>query len=477
MSKGQDTGPGKAIVAIIDDDEAARVSIGQMVRLRGYATQLFSSAEAALAWPGLPDADCIISDVKMPGMDGEEFLAEVVRRGYQPPVIMITGHGRISMAVRCLKAGAYDFVEKPFEDDVLIASVRRAVEKTSLRRESRELKRRLDLLPSEEDGRFGMIGRSRLMQDVFAEIELVARSSAPVLIAGETGVGKELVARAIHSASSRAKGPLVAINAAALPELTLESELFGHARGAFTSADQTRDGKLVTASGGTLLLDEVESLPLTAQARLLRVLEDGQVYPLGKDSPRKIDIRFTATTKVDLKDLVRKGEMREDFYHRIVVLTLHVPPLRERSEDITLLLSHFLKQVAARDRTPVPRVPEATLGALLRHDWPGNVRELKHAVERMAISAQGGESGPFQSEDEFDSGRLLSLPATHGLLRDELERMERAVIEATLRKNSGEIVVTAADLGISRRALYERMKKYGLAKNDFRAPRDPASGA
>ncbi|MHB1034519.1 MAG: sigma-54-dependent transcriptional regulator [Pirellulales bacterium] len=455
-------------IAIIDDDEAARLSLGQMLRLRTYAVEMFSSAEAALAWPGLPEADCIVSDIKMPGMDGEEFLADVVRRGFPPPVVLITGHGDVSMAVRCLKAGAYDFVEKPFDDDVLLACVARAVEKMALRRESDELRRRLAMLSPEEDGRFGMIGRSRLMRDLYDQIEVLARSSVPVLIQGETGAGKELVARAIHAQSPRSAGPFVPVNAGSLSEHLLESELFGHARGAFTGAETDRDGQLVTASGGTLLLDEIESIPEHAQIQLLRVLEDGLVQPLGKDEPRKVDVRLVATTKQDLRELVRKGVVREDFYHRVAVLPLTVPALRERVEDIPLLASHFLKQAALRNGIPVPVVPEATLEAMLRHPWPGNVRELRNVVERMVITSHLGMAGPFATEEDFGAGRLLSLPATSGRLREAMERTEKTVIESTLREQRGEINTTAQVLGISRRALYERMKKYELDKEDFR---------
>jgi two-component system C4-dicarboxylate transport response regulator DctD len=412
--------------------------------------------------------DCAVVDVKMPGMNGEEFLAEMLRRRYPPPVIMVTGHGDIAMSVRCLKAGAYDFIEKPFEDDVLLASIARAVERTALRRESEELRKRLRMLAPDEGGRFGMVGRSRLMQDVYDQIEVVAKTDAPVLIVGETGVGKELVARAIHCQSHRASGPFVPINAGALSETMLESELYGHARGAFTGADRERDGKLVTASGGTLLIDEVESLSERAQVQLLRVLEDGLVYPVGKDQPRKVDMRLLATAKSDPKQQVQGGSMREDFYHRIVVLMMTVPPLRERTEDIPLLTSHFLKVAAEQNGIPVPNIPEETLGQMLRHEWPGNVRELKHAVQRMVITSQDGVAGPFAPDESFASSRLLSLPASPGLLHDELERTERTVIEMALREQRGEVSATAQALGISRRALYERMKKYGLDRRNFR---------
>jgi len=461
-----------ATIAVVDDDEAARLSIAQMIRLRGYRVQIFSSAEAALAWPGLPEVDCMVTDVKMPGMNGEELLAEVLRRGFAIPVVLVTGHGDVAMAVRCLKTGAYDFLEKPFEDDVLLACVRRAVERVALRREAEELRRRLRMLSPEDDGRFGMVGRSQPMADLYEQIEVVAGSEAPVLIGGETGTGKELVAHAIRAGSPRANGPFVPVNAGALPEATLESELFGHARGAFTGAESERAGKLVSASGGTLLLDEIESMPIRAQVHLLRVLEDGLVQPLGDDEPRKVDIRLLATTKVDLQDEVRRGRMREDFYHRIAVLSIVVPPLRERREDIPLLISHFLKQAAARNGVPMPHVPEKTLADMVHHAWPGNVRELKNAVERMVITGHSGSTGPFAADESFSTARLLSMPSTAGRLRDEMELTERRIIEAALSENAGEINGTAQALGISRRALYDRMKKYGLQKEGFRRPAD-----
>jgi len=458
----------KADVVVIDDDEAARLSIGQMLKLRHYKVEVFSSALDALAWRDLPNVDCVISDVKMPLMDGEEFLAEVIRQGYPTPVIMLTGHGDIPMAVRCLKAGAYDFVEKPFEDEVLLACVARAVEKTALRRESNELRKRLNVLPRDEDGRFGMVGRSRVMQDLYDQIEIFAKSDASVLIRGETGAGKELVARAIHSQSSRSGGPFVPANAGAMPETMLESELFGHDRGAFTGATSSRDGKLVTASGGTLLLDEIEGLSERAQIQLLRVLEDGLVQPLGKDKPKKVNVRLLTTTKVDLTELIKHGRMREDFYHRIAVLSIVIPPLRERSEDIPLLITYFLGQAADKNRLEVPEIPEKTLLEMMRYTWPGNVRELKNAVERMLITSHIGVAGPFKSDENFDSTRLISLPATAGRLRDEMEKTEKSLIESTLRENRGEINATSRVLGISRRALYERMKKYELHKEDFK---------
>jgi two-component system C4-dicarboxylate transport response regulator DctD len=298
-------------------------------------------------------------------------------------------------------------------------------------------------------------------------VEAAARSDAPVLVVGETGTGKELVARAIHSQSHRASGPFVPVNAGALPETMLESELFGHARGAFTGAIGEREGKLVTASGGTLLLDEIETISARAQVQLLRVLDDGVMEALGSDRPRKVDIRLVCASNADLEAEIRRGAMREDFYHRIMVLSIPVPPLRERAEDIPLLASHFIRQAAHRNGIPAPSLPEQTLAEMMRYGWPGNVRELKNAVERLVITSRDGTAGSF-TPDMRESDRLLSIATGPGRLRDELEKVEKAVIDAALKESHGEVTAAWQALGISRRALYERMKKYNLDRETFK---------
>jgi two-component system C4-dicarboxylate transport response regulator DctD len=257
------------------------------------------------------------------------------------------------------------------------------------------------------------------------------------------------------------------VNAGALPETMLESELFGHAKGAYTGAVGEREGKLVSASGGTLLLDEIETISARAQVQLLRVLDDGVVQPLGSDRPRKVDIRLVCASNAELSEEVRKGTIREDFSHRIMVLNIRVPPLRERADDIPLLISHFLRQVADRSGVPIPTIPEETLAEMISHYWPGNVRELKNAVERLAIASHDGSAGRFTPDLHFGSERLLSLPAGSGRLREEMEKVEKSVIESALRECRGEINATFQALGISRRALYERMKKYGLERRDY----------
>ena len=313
-----------------------------------------------------------------------------------------------------------------------------------------------------------MIGRSRAIQEVYAQVEAAARSDVPVLLLGETGAGKELVARAIHAQSRRSNGPFVPVNAGALPETMLESELFGHAKGSFTGAVEQREGKLVMASGGTLLLDEIETISARAQVQLLRVLDDGVVEALGSDKPRKVDIRLVCASNVELSEEVRAGAIREDFYHRIMVLCIRVPPLRERAEDITLLASHFLKLASDRNGIPVPAVPEATLADMVRYPWPGNVRELKNAVERMVITSRDGTAGGFSPDMMGDAGQAPLGPPGRGppsrRAGESGAKSHRSGAEGPQGGNQRNVAVP----GHLPRALYERMKKYGLERESYR---------
>jgi len=306
-----------------------------------------------------------------------------------------------------------------------------------------------------------MIGVSLPMRRLYERIEAFAPTDAPVLVRGETGVGKELTVRALHALSGRSRGPLAPVNAGALPLATLQSELFGHARGAFTGAQSSRDGKLVSASGGSLFLDEIESIPEPAQMQLLRVLEDGLVVPLGGDRPRPVNIRLLAATKTDLREMVRLGRMREDFYHRVTVLTLDVPPLRERRDDIPLLIAHFLVRAAARNRVAPPRIPAETLDEMVRAPWPGNVRELKNTVERMVLTASRGVAGPFQQPGAEASEIGSMTPG--GRLRAALDAAERQAVMRALNETGGRLGDAALILGVSPATLDFLMQKHGLS--------------
>ena len=334
--------------------------------------------------------------------------------------------------------------------------------------EAAKLREQITKYESSFPGKYGIIGQSSAIEQVFEGINTSAQTDYPVLILGETGTGKELVARAIHDHSPRKNMPFIALNAGAFSESMIESELFGHIRGAYTGADYKREGKLLAANGGTLLLDEVESIPLSVQVKLLRTLEDGLVYPLGKDEPVKTNFRLIISTNVDLKELVTLGKIRHDFYHRLMVLNINIPPLRKRKEDIPLLLAYFIRMSAKHNSISPPKISEKVLNQMIVYDWSGNVRELKHTVERMVITARNGELQSFDGTPIELDRRLLSIPETDGKLHDVLEKAEKKCIIQTLKECKGEVSLSATALGISRRALYERMKKYDLNKMDFR---------
>jgi two-component system response regulator AtoC len=468
----------RPLVAVVDDDEAARDSIGQLLRLRGYRVEPFDSAEAALASSAAPEADCILTDVKMPGMDGEELLAEVRSRGLPAPVVVLTGHGDVPMAVRCLKAGAFDFLEKPFDDEVLLAYVDKAAEQCRLRRESAELRRRLSVLSGGAEGRFGMIGGSRRMQEVYALIELASRSEAPVLIVGETGVGKELVARAIHARSKRRDRPFVPVNCGSIPESLLESELFGHEKGAFTGAVASRIGLFREAEGGTLFLDEVGDLDPAFQVKLLRALQEREVRPLGGNRAYPVDVRIVSATNRDLAGMVARGSFRSDLYFRIAVIPVVIPPLRERREDILPLADNFLNKHAGRAAAAGRRLDPDARRLLLEYPWPGNIRELANAIEyavamsRRAVlqpadfpllqaAQRAVPKSPVASTEtgRFPQPVLDGLPPTY-LKPWEVE--ERETILETLTRCKGNRGRAARKLRMSRTTLWRKIRRYDL---------------
>jgi len=457
--------PAAIPVMIIDDEPHLRITAGQTLELAGYAPEPHASAEAALAQltPDFPGV--VVSDIRMPGMDGMALLREVRLRDPDLPVILITGHGDISTAVEAMREGAWDFLEKPFAAERLVEVVRRGVEKRRLSLENRALKAELEAQQSALGPR--LVGRTPAIQRLASMVQRISQVEADVLLFGETGAGKDLVARAIHERSPRASRPFVAINCGAVPESTIESELFGHEKGAFTGAVERRIGKFEHADGGTVFLDEIESMPLALQVKLLRVLQERSVERLGSNVPVPLDIRVIAATKVDLKAAAEAGEFREDLYYRLNVVTLPIPPLRERREDIPLLFQHFAVVAANRSGLEAPPLDAAGISALLAHDWPGNVRELRNLAERYVLLGAAFDYR-LQALLEGAESEAGELP-----LPQQVELFEKSLIDQALARQRGRVTEVAEQLGLPRKTLYDKLRKYGLKAEDYRQSAAP----
>jgi two-component system response regulator HydG len=444
-------------ILIVDDHLEMARTIADYLGQRSMEAVAVASAEQALAQLGQEGFDALLTDLRMKGMDGLDLLDAAHRLDPELPVVVMTAFGGIDSAVASIQRGAYHYVTKPFKLDVVRVLLDRACRERELRDENRRLRRAVD------DCYADMIGKSRPMQELFALLDRIAQVASPALLLGETGTGKELVARALHQMGPRASGSFVAINCAALPEALLESELFGHTRGAFTGATQARRGQFLDADGGTLLLDEIGELSPALQARLLRVLESGEVRALGSDTVRKVDVRIVAATHRPLSDLVHRGEFREDLYFRLKVLPIALPPLRERGDDIRLLAEHFL--VRARQRLPQakPRSFRSdAIAALLAHRWPGNVRELQHVVERLAVTSDlemldavaiNGVLEPPKTE------RPYPLAAFEKML--SLRELEQQYIDHVLERTAGNKTKAAEILGIDPSTLHRRERSRG----------------
>ncbi len=433
-------------VLFIDDEEMIRRTCRQTLELAGIKVRTFAGAEAALAELGPDFPGIIVTDVRLPEMDGMELLARCRTLDPELPVVLITGHGDVAMAVRAIREGAWDFIEKPFLNDHFLAVVQRALAKRALVRENRRLRRALD---GEGSIARYLLGQSTGIGRVRDAVANLADTDVDVLILGETGAGKEQVARALHEGGNRAARPFVAINCGAIPDSMFESEMFGHEAGAFTGASKRRIGKIEHAGAGTLFLDEVESMPLALQVKLLRVLQDRTLERLGGNAAVPVRCRVVAATKVDLKQLADAGRFRLDLYYRLNVVTVPLPPLRERRDDIPQLFEHFVLQAAGRYQRSVPDVPPALVRQLMLRDWPGNVRELRNAADRFVL----GMGGPDLTEA---STAPLSLP-------DLLDQVERQLIQEALRGSGGQVTGAAVALGVARKTLYDKMKRLGLA--------------
>lgn len=434
-------------ILIIEDDPDVALGCEQALQLEGLSTLHADSAEQArhrlhFDYPGI-----VISDVRLPGLDGLSLQRELHALDPELPVVLITGHGDISMAVQAMKNGAYDFLQKPFAPEQLVDIAHRALEKRRLVLEVRHLRLQLEQR-NRLDAR--LIGNSASMARVRGLIDALGNSAADVLIQGETGTGKELAARCLHDASPRSKGNFVAINCGGMPETLFDSEIFGHEAGAYTGASKRRIGKIEHANGGTLFLDEIETMPVPMQIKLLRVLQERTLERLGSNTPIPIDCRIIAATKEDLLALADQGRFRADLYFRLSVATLPLAPLRERREDIALLFEHFLLQAAARHERPVPAMPAGRMQQLVGYHWPGNVRELRNVADRCILGIEVG-SPPF--------GQILGDAPRP--LTETVEAFERALISDALRRH-GSLARTAEALSMARTTLHDKIRKYGL---------------
>lgn len=431
---------------LIEDEQAVRMATAQTLELGGFKVHACASAEQAqpLLHPGFQGV--VVTDVRLPGQSGLELLAQVAALDPDLPVIVVTGHGDVSMAVEAMRAGAYDFIEKPFAAERLMETVKRAQEKRHLVLENQRLKAAWSSHPDMP----ALIGQSPAIERVRMLIRSVGPTAADILINGQTGSGKEVVARHLHAASGR-KGPFVAINCGALPETVFESEIFGHEAGAFTSAQKRRIGKLEYANGGTVFLDEIETMPLALQVKLLRVLQERRLERLGGNEAIRIDCRVIAASKADLLQLSAQGGFREDLYYRIGVVSMDLPRLAERREDIPLLLAHFVQGAAIRYQRPVPQWSAVQMAEWQARDWPGNVRELRNFADRLVL---GVVAQPAPEPSGGSSAETLP---------QRVDAYERMLIAEALSAHEGNVAATADMLGVPKKTLYDKLKKYQLA--------------
>ncbi|RJL16344.1 sigma-54-dependent transcriptional regulator [Paracoccus siganidrum] len=439
-------------ILLVDDDDQMRRATAQALELAEFQVRSLSVAERALDFVGFGFPGVLITDIRMPGMDGMTLMTRVHEIDSEIPVILITGHGEVELAVRAMREGAYDFIEKPFAPRRLADIARRASERRRLVLENRLLRAAAG---QRDDLEQRLVGRSAAMIELRSRLRTVGPTSADVLLLGETGVGKEVTARALHDFSPRASRPFVAINCAALPVSLIESELFGHELGAFPGAMRARYGKFELAQGGTILLDEIGAMPLDVQAKLLRVIEERKITRLGSNEEYQLDVRFIATSKSDLADQVAAGRFREDLFYRLNVVALRVPPLSERREDVPLLFLKLVQEAAVRhQRDPVP-VPDHVIAAIAARDWPGNVRELRNAADRYGLGLGL----------QFADGRPdADLPAR---LSDRMAAYEKQLISDALALHGGSLKPVYESLGLSRKSLYEKMQKHGLSRRAF----------
>ena len=445
--------PDDAVVLFVEDDPTVRFGSAQALELAGRTVRVFASAEEALpaVTPGFRGV--LVTDVRLPGIDGMALLERAKRIDADLPVIVVTGHGDVSMAVQAMRSGAYDFIEKPFSAERLNVAIGRALETRRLTLEVNSLRTQLSGLESIEAK---MIGRSAAMSNLRRVVLDIASTNADVLITGETGTGKELVARCLHDYSKRRSAHFAAINCGGIPETLFESEVFGHEAGSFTGAARRRVGKMEHAAGGTLFLDEIESMPVSLQVTLLRCLQERQFERLGSNELQPMSCRVIAATKSDLLRPNGEQPFRRDLYYRLSVVVLELPPLRERREDIPLLFGHFLLQASARYERPPCSVPDGVMNELMGRAWPGNVRELRNVADRLVLGLPLCESGTNHGTHP------------HRPLDEQMAMFERHVIEEALSRCGGRAVLASERLGLPKKTLYDKMKRLGISTEEFR---------
>jgi DNA-binding NtrC family response regulator len=455
-------------VLVVDDEKSVRDSLKMILEYDRYEVDFAENGESALRKLSTSLVDLVLLDVKMAGMDGIEVLQKIREKNANLPVIMISGHGTIETAVEATKLGAFDFLPKPLDRDKLLVTVRNALQQAKLSEEFR-------ILQEKVEGRQQILGKSSKIQQVLEVIERVAPTEARVLITGENGTGKELVARAIHRHSKRAGKPFVEVNCAAIPSELIESELFGHEKGSFTGATSQRIGKFEQADGGMLFLDEIGDMSLQAQAKVLRALEEGKIERVGGNKLIPVDVRVVAATNKNLEQEIHKGHFRNDLFHRLNVIPIHIPPLRERRDDIPILVGAFIEEVCSKNGLAKKTISEEGMQELKKRDWPGNVRELKNAVERLVILSPGTmiDVNLLEAPAGFGKNASEDILNVGGTFQEFKERAEAAFIKRQLELHRWNISKTASALDIQRSHLYTKMKRYGLMKEGQRDEEEP----
>ena len=464
----------KAKILIVDDEANTLASLSRAFRLAGHEAVVCDNAARALELARTQPFDLILSDVVMPRRDGLMLLEDLKTAGVTAPVVMMSGQAHIEMAVRATRLGALDFLEKPLSTEKLLVTVENALKLTRLETENQDLRTRV--------GKHTLVFTGETMRRVMAQIERVAASEARICIYGETGTGKELVARTVHEKSNRAAGPFVTLNCAAVPSELIESELFGHEKGSFTGAAQRHTGKFEQAHRGTLFLDEIGDMPPAMQAKLLRVLEEGEVERIGADKPTTVDVRVVVATHRNLEQLVESGGFRRDLYHRVVVFPVELPPLRQRPEDLPALVEHFARQVSAQNGWKSVPFADSAIDALKQYPWPGNIRELRNVVERLlllaaavvdaeavALALPAAHSNPIHRFQEAGAARGSSLDS--GALSDRVLSFERAEVLKELDRHNRHVTQTAKALGLERSHLYKKCQQLGIDLKNLEDPK------